>query len=82
MDLESMDSLMAIVLRKMISRLTMGSKYYDGEDDFEIGNLSGNMKLKATVPNCTTRRKLKMLYSGQEKLFSNQILPEYPCPSF
>jgi hypothetical protein len=30
---------MAIVLRKMISRLTMGSKYYDGEDDFEIGDL-------------------------------------------
>jgi hypothetical protein len=64
---------MAIALRKMISRLTMGTKYYDGEDDFEIGNLSGKHEIESNSPQLYNRQNLKCFILVRKKLFKHNL---------
>jgi len=73
-DLESMDSLMDLTLEKNDIQINNGFKYNDGEDDFEIGNISGDQFIESNSPQLYKNTKLEMVYSGQEKtLFKRNL---------
>lgn len=74
LDLETLDSIMDIKLQKNDIQINNGFKYNDGEDDFALGNLTGDQLVESNSPQLYKNTSLQMVYSGQEKtLFKRNL---------
>jgi two-component system phosphate regulon sensor histidine kinase PhoR len=65
-DLKTLDSIMDLALMNNDIKITNGFKYSDGNDEYEIGELSGSEKLSSDSPQLYKGSSLVMYYSGTE----------------